>query len=228
MSRNLDNYRSDDDSIKEELRQFDTMINEGVICISDSDDSDDEGLGDINTVTTNGALSTGLPLCTPPMPTVKPKPRLLRQAESEPTKRSPETVKKQPLQFLTQPKENILSQLTPPESTLSDTESVSSQPDSVALPFPDGAVRLTQVLGAPSSPNSISLAAILQKDTLRKALMTTYVLDLDWLVSHISQSTKLVVVTHYDKSKGNSGVLLSDSGRIMIVHMDYGSQRMPV
>ncbi|KAJ2397350.1 hypothetical protein GGI05_000685 [Coemansia sp. RSA 2603] len=228
MSRNLDNYRSDDDSIKEELRQFDTMINEGVICISDSDDSDHEGLGDINTVTTNDAISTGLPLCTPPMPTVKPKPRLLRQAESEPTKRSPETVKKQPLQFLTQPKENILSQLTPPESTLSDTESVSSQPESVALPFPDGAVRLTQVLGAPSSPNSISLAAILQKDTLRKALMTTYVLDLDWVVSHISQSTKLVVVTHYDKSKGNSGVLLSDSGRIMIVHMDYGSQRMPV
>ncbi|KAJ1722410.1 hypothetical protein LPJ53_003169 [Coemansia erecta] len=227
MSRNLDNYRSDDDATKEELRQFDTMISEGVICISDSDDSDSDNVGGIGTGATSGTVSIGSSLYTPP-PAIKPKPRLLRQAESEPANRSPEAKKQQPPQFLTQPKDCIPSQLTPAESTLTDTESVSSQPDSTEPSFPEGVVRLTQVLGTPISPNSISLAAILQKDILRKALMSTYVLDLDWLVSHISQSTKLVVVSHYDRSKGVSGILQSDSGRIMIVHMDYGSQRMPV
>ncbi|KAJ2781490.1 hypothetical protein GGI15_003206 [Coemansia interrupta] len=227
MSRNLDNYRSDDDATKEELRQFDTMINEGVICISDSDDSDGENVGGIDTGATSGTVSIGSSLHTPP-PAVKPKPQLLRQAESEPAKRSPEAKMQQQPRFLTQPNDYIPSQLTPAESMLTDIESVSSQPDSAELPFPEGVVRLTQVLGTPVSSNSISLAAILQKDTLRKALMTTFVLDLDWLVSHVSQSTKLVVVTHYDKSKGNSGILQSDSGRIMIVHMDYGMQRWPV
>ncbi|KAJ2406935.1 hypothetical protein GGF41_006850, partial [Coemansia sp. RSA 2531] len=67
------------------------------------------------------------------------------------------------------------------------------------LPFPDGVVRLTRMVGEKENlTEAVTLADIVQRDKLRKALLSTYVLDLDWLLPHFDSSTKLVIVKSYN------------------------------
>ncbi|KAJ1831702.1 hypothetical protein LPJ63_004086 [Coemansia sp. RSA 2711] len=63
----------------------------------------------------------------------------------------------------------------------------------MALSFPDGAVRVTPIDGI-DDPDALSLAAILDADHLDSALAASYVLDLDWLVSHLHPRTRLTLI----------------------------------
>ncbi|KAJ2658679.1 hypothetical protein IWW48_003918 [Coemansia sp. RSA 1200] len=97
------------------------------------------------------------------------------------------------------------------------------------LKFPDGAVRLTHVLGEPKDTSKYySLTDLLQPSKLRKALLTTYVLDVEWLLMHTSLSTKLVIVKSYSPSEEQSGVYQSEDGRITFVNPVFGVQKYPV
>ncbi|KAI8319279.1 phospholipase D/nuclease [Martensiomyces pterosporus] len=75
---------------------------------------------------------------------------------------------------------------------------------------------------------ALSFAEILQPDKLRKALLTTFVLDLGWLMSHVKDSTKIVLVKSYNPQAERSGVLQTDSGNLTIVHPEFPRQRYPI
>ncbi|KAJ1729951.1 hypothetical protein LPJ72_004704 [Coemansia sp. Benny D160-2] len=95
--------------------------------------------------------------------------------------------------------------------------------------FPDGTVRLTHVLGEPQDTSKYySLTDLLQPSKLRKALLTTYVFDVEWLLMHTGLSTKLVIVKSYSPSEEQTGVYQSEDGRITFVNPVFGVQKYPV
>ncbi|KAJ2731315.1 hypothetical protein IW152_004620 [Coemansia sp. BCRC 34962] len=99
----------------------------------------------------------------------------------------------------------------------------------VELPFPDGAVRLTRMEGEKENlAEAMTLSDILQKSRLRKALLSTYVLDLDWLLRHFDSSTKLVIVKSYDPKVEQRGVYQSEGGRITLVNPEFANQGYPM
>ncbi|KAJ2026476.1 hypothetical protein GGI10_000710 [Coemansia sp. RSA 2530] len=108
-------------------------------------------------------------------------------------------------------------------------ESVRQRRATVELPFPDGAVRLTRMVGQKENlAEAMTLSDILQKGKLRKALLSTYVLDLDWLLRHFDSSTKLVIVKSYDPKVEQRGVHQSEGGRITLVNPEFTNQTYPM
>ncbi|KAJ1996974.1 hypothetical protein GGI06_006625, partial [Coemansia sp. S85] len=108
-------------------------------------------------------------------------------------------------------------------------ESVRQRRATVELPFPDGAVRLTRMVGQKENlAEAMTLSDILQKGKLRKALLSTYVLDLDWLLRHFDLSTKLVIVKSYDPKVEQCGVHQSEGGRITLVNPEFTNQAYPM
>ncbi|KAJ2768564.1 hypothetical protein GGI18_005567, partial [Coemansia linderi] len=75
---------------------------------------------------------------------------------------------------------------------------------------------------------AMTLSDILQKGKLRKALLSTYVLDLDWLLRHFDSSTKLVIVKSYDPKVEQRGVYQSEGGRITLVNPEFTNQTYPM
>ncbi|KAJ1720481.1 hypothetical protein LPJ61_006153, partial [Coemansia biformis] len=69
---------------------------------------------------------------------------------------------------------------------------------------------------------------VVQPATLRKALMTTFVLDMQWLRANLGQDTKLVVVESYNPTKEPQGIFQSEGGRVTVVHPEFAKQRYPI
>ncbi|KAJ2430639.1 hypothetical protein GGF41_000902 [Coemansia sp. RSA 2531] len=97
------------------------------------------------------------------------------------------------------------------------------------LPFPDGVVRLTRMIGEKENlAEAVTLADIVQRDKLRKALLSTYVLDLNWLLPHFDSSTKLVIVKSYNPNVEQRGIYQSESGQVTLVNPEFGKQGYPI
>ncbi|KAJ1956769.1 hypothetical protein GGI12_005220 [Dipsacomyces acuminosporus] len=112
-------------------------------------------------------------------------------------------------------------------SVLHETAKRRMQPE--GLPFPDGIVRLTTLQGQKyTKDETFSLKDIVQPDILRKALLTTMVLELDWLTSHFKSSTKLVIAESYDPNTQPGGVLQTNDQNITIIHPKFPRQRYPM
>ncbi|KAJ2854642.1 hypothetical protein GGI22_004425, partial [Coemansia erecta] len=96
---------------------------------------------------------------------------------------------------------------------ISDTEetAIAGTERGNGLEFPDGAVRLTHILHEPRDTSRYyTLKDLVQPNKLRKALLTTFVLDTSWLLSHFDPSTKLVIVKSYNPSEEQPGVYQSE------------------
>ncbi|KAJ1815175.1 hypothetical protein LPJ56_004643, partial [Coemansia sp. RSA 2599] len=158
-----DNYRSDDDVSKKQLEEFDKLIDDGAILISDSDSSDLDN--------------------------------------TEPT---------------TSPSRLI------PTSTPVAAESADP------LPYPNGVVRLTKTVDSKESPDTITMAELVQRQKVQKVLVTTFVLDMQWLLAHFSGNTKIVVVAHYNPTVESPGVWQTDGGRVTVVRPAFGGLQRPI
>lgn len=109
----------------------------------------------------------------------------------------------------------------------SEPQNASCRSASTALQFPNGVVRLTRMLNEPPAPDkTVTLADIIQKHALKKALLSTYVLDMDWLQPHFLPNTKLVVVTHYNPKEERSGIYQTEDGKVTMVHPRFGYKQM--
>ncbi|KAJ2745485.1 hypothetical protein GGI20_002150 [Coemansia sp. BCRC 34301] len=96
-----------------------------------------------------------------------------------------------------------------------------------ALPFPNGVIRLTHMLGEKENlADAMTLTDILQPAKLRKALLSTFVLDLDWLLPHFVPATKLVIVKSYDPAVEHRGVYQSEDGRVTLVNPEFAAKQM--
>ncbi|KAJ2523357.1 hypothetical protein H4217_000149 [Coemansia sp. RSA 1939] len=75
------------------------------------------------------------------------------------------------------------------------------------LRFPHGAVRVTEMLGVDNDPEeTVSLADILEAASLKQALVTSFLVDDEWLAGHFRDSTPVTLVTNPDTtSNSNSG-----------------------
>ncbi|KAJ2636384.1 hypothetical protein GGF40_003035 [Coemansia sp. RSA 1286] len=144
MSR-LENYCSDDDQTKQQLQQFDDLVDDGVICISDTESIPD---------------------------TQQPKPPELTQLPA-------------------------------------------------TLQYPDGVVRLTRMVDSPLSPDVVTLDQLIRKPEVEKVLVTSFVLDMDWLLRHFNETTKVVVVAHSNNREEKPGVYTSESGRVMVIRPSF-------
>ncbi|KAJ1664587.1 hypothetical protein IW140_005021 [Coemansia sp. RSA 1813] len=113
---------------------------------------------------------------------------------------------------------------------ISDTEEVAlAEVKQGGLEFPDGAVRLTNILNEPRDTSKYySLTDLVQPNRLRKALLTTFVMDIDWLLSHFDPSTKLVIVKSYRPKEEDPGVYQSEGGRLTFINPTFGAQKFPV
>ncbi|KAJ2831641.1 hypothetical protein GGI24_001514 [Coemansia furcata] len=97
------------------------------------------------------------------------------------------------------------------------------------LPFPDGVVRLTRMVGEKENlAEAMTLADIVQKSKLRKAVLSTFVLDLNWLLPHFDPSTKLVIVKSYNPNMEMRGVYQSECGQVTLVNPEFAKQNYPI
>ncbi|KAJ2559825.1 hypothetical protein EV175_000139 [Coemansia sp. RSA 1933] len=95
--------------------------------------------------------------------------------------------------------------------------------------FLDGTVRLTQILHEPRDTNRYyTFTDVVQPTKLRKALLTTFVLDDHWVRSHFDRSTRLVIVKSYRPGEERPGVVQSDDGQLTYVNTVFGKQKYPV
>ncbi|KAI9499942.1 tyrosyl-DNA phosphodiesterase-domain-containing protein [Coemansia spiralis] len=93
------------------------------------------------------------------------------------------------------------------------------------LEFPNGTIKLTHILNERrDTTRSFTFSDVVQKATLRKALLTTFVLDMDWLLPHFGESTKLVIV----KSPNGEQPGVYQSSRVTIVSPIFGTLNYPV
>ncbi|KAJ2313273.1 hypothetical protein H4S02_001907 [Coemansia sp. RSA 2611] len=107
---------------------------------------------------------------------------------------------------------------------ISDT----SDDEQACLPYPEGTVKLTRMRGEPANGDNVTLRDVLQPAELRKALVTSFVVDMEWLLAHIREGTKLVVVKSYDPQSEPPGVQQTRGGQLTIVHPKFGRTRYPV
>ncbi|KAJ2451599.1 hypothetical protein GGF42_004220, partial [Coemansia sp. RSA 2424] len=117
------------------------------------------------------------------------------------------------------------------DKILRETAAVRRRQSTAKLPFPDGVVRLTHMLGEKENlAEAVTLTDILQpRALLRKALLSSFVLDLDWLLPHFDPSTKLVVVKSYDPKVERRGVYQSEGGRVTLVNPEFSAkQQYPI
>ncbi|KAJ2751758.1 hypothetical protein IWQ56_006834, partial [Coemansia nantahalensis] len=99
----------------------------------------------------------------------------------------------------------------------------------VQLPHPEGVVRLTQLAGEKRDRNTwYTFRDVVQPEALRKAVVTTFVLDMGWLRAQLGAGTKLVVVKSYSPGAEPRGVFQADGGRVTVVHPEFGAQRFPI
>ncbi|KAJ2241047.1 hypothetical protein GGH97_004433 [Coemansia sp. RSA 475] len=96
------------------------------------------------------------------------------------------------------------------------------------LPFPDGTVKLTRMSGENKSNDCVTLTDVVQPDKLRKALLTTFVLDMEWLKPHFRAHTKLVIVQSYNPNVEPQGVLQSSDGLTTIVNPEFAGVKYPI
>ncbi|KAJ2847237.1 hypothetical protein IWW36_003953, partial [Coemansia brasiliensis] len=89
-------------------------------------------------------------------------------------------------------------------------------PAETNLQFPDGVVKLTLMQGENPTEDCVTLEDLLQPHKLRKALLSTFVLEMDWLEPKFSKSTKLVIVKSYNPEEEPSGVMQTENGRITL------------
>ncbi|KAJ1752382.1 hypothetical protein LPJ79_001242 [Coemansia sp. RSA 1821] len=104
----------------------------------------------------------------------------------------------------------------------------SSTTAETSLPFPDGAVKLTHMQGETPTEDCMTLEDILQPHKLRKALLSTFILEMDWLEPKFAKSTKLVIVKSYNPDEEPSGVLQTENGRITLINPLFGKQKYPI
>ncbi|KAJ2776107.1 hypothetical protein H4R18_005845 [Coemansia javaensis] len=98
--------------------------------------------------------------------------------------------------------------------------------DPQALPHPEGVVRLTHMVGERMDrATSYTLRDVMQPEILRKAVLTTFVLDLDWLLAQLRADTKVVLVESYKPAEQPPGVVQTEGGRITLVHPRFGKQQ---
>ncbi|KAJ2820145.1 hypothetical protein IWW50_005175, partial [Coemansia erecta] len=102
------------------------------------------------------------------------------------------------------------------------------QDDLEKLPFPKGTVKLTHMLGEKKSGDYFTFTDVIQPDKLRKALLTAFVLDMEWLKPHFRADTKLVIVRSYDPNSEHQGVLQSADGMTTIVNPEFGGVKYPI
>ncbi|KAJ2695436.1 hypothetical protein H4R19_005844, partial [Coemansia spiralis] len=97
------------------------------------------------------------------------------------------------------------------------------------LPHPEGVVRLTQLTGERRDCSTwYTFHDVVQPGILRKAVLTTFVLDMAWLEAQLGRSAKLVVVKSYNPAVEPRGVFQSDGGRVTVVHPEFAGQRFPI
>ncbi|KAJ2475209.1 hypothetical protein EV174_005358 [Coemansia sp. RSA 2320] len=90
------------------------------------------------------------------------------------------------------------------------------------LAFPDGIVRLTRMTGGKANVSeAVTLTDIIQPNLVRKALLSTFVLDIDWLLAHFNSSTRIVVVKSYNPKVERRGVYQSHNGRVTLVNPEF-------
>ncbi|KAJ2897155.1 hypothetical protein IWW38_001811 [Coemansia aciculifera] len=112
------------------------------------------------------------------------------------------------------------------DKELRETAAVRKRQSTVILPFPDGVVRLTHMAGEKENlDQAMTLSDILQPTALRKALLSTFVLDLEWLLTHFERSTKLVVVKSYDPKLEQCGVYQSEDRRVTLVNPEFSPKQ---
>ncbi|KAJ2021490.1 hypothetical protein GGI14_000067 [Coemansia sp. S680] len=86
------------------------------------------------------------------------------------------------------------------------------------LVYPDGAVRTTPLLGIPGSNYSVTLADLLNAGHLEHAVLTTFVVDEPWLLSHFNLTTALTLVAN---AQADSDARTQRSGDIIRVQPEF-------
>ncbi|KAJ2347830.1 hypothetical protein GGF43_004673 [Coemansia sp. RSA 2618] len=84
------------------------------------------------------------------------------------------------------------------------------------------------MLGEKKSGDYFTFTDVIQPDKLRKALLTAFVLDMEWLKPHFRADTKLVIVRSYDPNSEHQGVLQSADGMTTIVNPEFGGVKYPI
>ncbi len=64
------------------------------------------------------------------------------------------------------------------------------------MQYPDGVVKKTWVNGCPRVGDDIKIEEVLQKDDLELALLSSYLIDPEWVMSKIGEKTKVIMVLH--------------------------------
>ncbi|KAJ2110521.1 hypothetical protein GGI16_000264, partial [Coemansia sp. S142-1] len=86
------------------------------------------------------------------------------------------------------------------------------------LVYPDGAVRTTPLIGIPGSNDSVTLDDLLNADHLGHAVLTTFVVDEPWLLSHFNPTTALTLVAN---AQADSDARTQRSGDIIRVQPEF-------
>ncbi|KAJ1946947.1 hypothetical protein GGF37_000806 [Kickxella alabastrina] len=207
MSHNLDKPNSDDEFAELQFSQFDTLLDEGAVCISDTESDDD-------VLIVGETPAKLLPISAPPQSTLAQTSHCSFQPALPPpnsatSQRSPHT---------------ILPQLSSRPGS-ARTSASPAQAVSPVLQYPTGVVRLTRYQDQPITSTTVSLSDLIQPN-LQKAILSTFVLDLDWLLPHFADTTKLLIVKHYDPRIDRRGIY--QAGRLTIVHPEFADQRFPI
>ncbi|KAJ1678595.1 hypothetical protein EV182_003731, partial [Spiromyces aspiralis] len=100
-------------------------------------------------------------------------------------------------------------------------------PDSNSTPrFLHGCIRTTPIPGFSDPDNSVHLSQLIAPDGLQKAIISTFVLDFNWLLSMLPPSTRLCLIRHWDPGTGDRPGVFQITENIVAVHPSvarYGS-----
>ncbi|KAJ2809537.1 hypothetical protein H4R20_000039 [Coemansia guatemalensis] len=220
MSKSSKLNHSDDD--EKVLEQFDKLTSSGAIYINDSDDDVfvlDDDASMLNAID-EALKEADIANQSQKQPSSQHQPSPQPQKSTPQQQQQPQPPQEQPSGFRLR---NITLNEVLDQASSADEHSIGD------LPFPEGAVRLTRMLGEKEDRNSFfTFRDLIQPDKLRKALLTTYVLDMEWMMPHFNPQTKLVIVKSYNPKSEARGAFQSDNGRVTIVHPEFGKQRYPI
>ncbi|KAJ2084038.1 hypothetical protein H4R24_000387 [Coemansia sp. RSA 988] len=218
MSKSTKKNHSDDE--ERELEQFDKLTCSGAIYIDDSDD-------DVYVLDDDAKMLNLIDEVLRESDIANQSQKHLSSQQQSPPQQQKSTLQQQPQPLQEQP-DGFRLRNTPLNEVLHQV--TSTQEHSISdLPYPDGVVRLTHMMGEKEDRNScLTFRDLIQPDKLRKALLTTFVLDMEWMMPHFNPKTKLVIVKSYNPKCEACGASQSDSGRVTIVHPEFGKQRYPI
>ncbi|ORX65025.1 phospholipase D/nuclease [Linderina pennispora] len=95
------------------------------------------------------------------------------------------------------------------------------------LSYPHGTVRITHLQDERSaSDDMITFEALVQPEKLRKAILSAYVVDMEWLTSKFRSETKIVLVENYNPKTEHRGAMQFDRGMLTIVHPEFNPRQM--